>query len=85
MTIYHHPVLTAVAAKQWHQAFQREAKRWQAAGVAAAATKTSTSGRWTQLKRAAVSKHASSAHRLSAAARRVEVRLPSRRATPSGA
>jgi hypothetical protein len=85
MALYHSPALTAVVAKQRHQALQHEAKRWQAADRAAAATTASTGWPWTPLKALAASLHASSAHRLSGAVRRFELRLSAWRATPSGA
>jgi hypothetical protein len=85
MNVYQNPVLAAVVVKQRHQDRRNEATQWQAARVAASANTASKGWPWTQLKGMAASMHAGSAHRLSVAARRVEIRFPARRATPSGA
>ena len=79
------PTLAAMVVKQRHQELRREATRLHAANVAASANNESKCWPWTRRKAGAASSHARSAHRLVAAARRVEIRLPARRATPSGA
>ena len=84
MNMHQSPVLAAVVVKQRQQGLRREAQRDHAARVAESANMASKRWTWTQLKALAASMHAVSAHRLSAA-RRVEIRFPARRETPSGA
>lgn len=85
MTMHNCPALTAVVVKQRHQDLRHEATQWHAARGASSTNKESRGWPWTQLKALAASAHAGSAHRLSAAARRMEIRLPARRATPARA
>ena len=85
MSLSQCPHLTAVAAHQRQHELRREAQRVHTARVAASATKASTGGRWTQLKRATATVSVVSARRLSGAARRIEVRLSTWRTTPSEA
>jgi hypothetical protein len=85
MNLHQDPVLAAVVVKQRHQDRRNEATQWQAARVAASVNTASKGWPWTQLKGVAARMHAVSVHRLSGATRRVEIRLPARRATPSGA
>jgi hypothetical protein len=90
MTMQNCPALTAVVVQQRHQDLRTEVQREHAARIAAAATTASkntasTGGRWTPLKALAACLHASSAHRLSGAVRRLELRLSAWRTTPSGA
>jgi hypothetical protein len=85
MNMHQCPVLASIVVQQRHQDFRREAQREHVANVAASANMVSNHRPWTQLKGMAISIHAGSAHRLSCAARRVEIRYSAWRATPSGA
>ena len=84
MNMHQDPVLALVVVQQQHRDLRSEAQRGHAANVAESANMASKRWTWTQLKALAASMHAVSAHRLSAA-RRVEIRFPARRETPSGA
>ena len=90
MNLHQCPVLTMVVVKQRHQDDRNEVQREHAARIAApanmASNNTASKGwPWIQLKALAASIHAVSVHQLAGAARRMEIRLSARRATPSGA
>ena len=85
MNMHHCPALTAVVVKQRHQDLRNEAQREHAARVAESANMASKCWPWTQLKALADSMHAVSVHQLAGATRRIEIRLPARLETPSGA
>jgi hypothetical protein len=85
MNMHQCPVLALVVVQQQHQDLRSEAQHAHAARIAATANRARKDWPWTQLKGMAASMHAVSAHRLAVAARRVEIRFPARRETPSGA
>jgi hypothetical protein len=84
MTMHNCPALASIVVQQRHQDLRNEVQREHAARVSDSANLASKGWPWTQLKALAASVHAGSAHRLSAA-RRMEIRLPARRATPARA
>jgi hypothetical protein len=85
MNLTHCPISAAVVAQQRNQDLRNEAQRLHMARVAASAIKASTGERWTQLKGVAASIRSDSAHRLSRAARRIEIWLSAWRTTASEA
>jgi hypothetical protein len=75
MNMHQSPALAAVVVKQRQQELRNEAQRVHAANVAASANKERKGCPWRPREAVAASFHAVSAHRLSAATRRVEIRL----------